>query len=85
MSAECDLPEMMLRFKLRCFPICISLYFFTGSRFLHSRPTSPLLFIPSLLCVSPSRFHFGEEGIHTEELEADLGESFVFLNEVCDG
>lgn len=73
----------MFCFKLRCFPICISLYFFTCSLSLHPRPASPLLFIPSLLCVSSSRFHFGEEGIHTEELEADLGESFVFINNMC--
>lgn len=72
--------------KLRgfCFPICP----FSGLS-LHSlfaldssiRPTSLLLSIPfsilHFVAFISSCFHFGEEGIHTEELETDLGKIFT--------
>lgn len=81
---------LILLLKLRCVPLCLSLdslslfalYSFISDPSLLCYPSLFLFFILLFFVVFfvSSCFHLGEEGIHTEELETDLGNIFVLLN-----
>lgn len=76
--------------KLRCFPLCLSLdchfllyLLFIPPSLTHLSSATHPLFSSSFFHVFfvSSCFHLGEEGIHTEELETDLGKIFCVLKQ----
>lgn len=89
---SCCFSLVILLLKLRCVPLCISLdslslfalYSFISDPSLLCYPSPFLFYILLCFFFVSSCFHLGEEGIHTEELETDLGNIFVLLNKSFD-